>query len=83
MATAIDAAHVTYEAPDLEVMEKFLTAFGMVKAEGSDDRTLYMRGTGTQHHIHVTRKADKQRFVGASIEVAGYDDLVELAAKPG
>ncbi|MEV6119424.1 VOC family protein [Streptomyces sp. NPDC052077] len=83
MATAIDAAHVTYEAPDLQVMEKFLTSFGMTRAEGSDDRTLYMRGTGTQHHIHVTRKADRQRFVGASIEVATYRDLVELAALPG
>ncbi|MFF0644020.1 VOC family protein [Streptomyces tendae] len=83
MATAIDAAQVTYEAPDLALMEKFLTAFGMTRVEGSDDRTLYMRGTGTQHHIHVTRKAAKQRFVGASIEVAGHDDLAELAALPG
>lgn len=83
MATAIDAAQVTYEAPDLALMEKFLTAFGMTRVEGSDDQTLYMRGTGTQHHIHVTRKAPKQRFVGASIEVAGHDDLVELAALPG
>ena len=83
MATAIDAAQVTYEAPDLEVMEKFLTAFGMTKVEGSDENTLYMRGNGTQHHIHVSRRADKQRFVGASIEVATRADLEELAAKPG
>ncbi|WP_331728169.1 VOC family protein (plasmid) [Streptomyces coelicoflavus] len=83
MATAIDAAQVTYEAPDLALMEKFLTAFGMTRVEGSDDRTLYMRGTGTQHHIHVTRKAPKQRFVGASIEVADHDDLAELSALPG
>ncbi|XKK61215.1 VOC family protein [Streptomyces sp. ARC32] len=83
MATAIDAAQVTYEAPDLALMEKFLTAFGMTRVEGSDDRTLYMRGTGAQHHIHVTRKAPEQRFVGASIEVAGHDDLAELAALPG
>lgn len=83
MATAIDVAQVTYEAPDLEVMEKFLTAFGMTKADGSDDRTLYMRGAGTQRHIHVTRRAVKQRFVGASIEVATRDDLTELARMPG
>ncbi|MGA4538912.1 VOC family protein [Uniformispora flossi] len=83
MATAVDAAQVTYEAPDLVVMEKFLTAFGMTKAAGSDENVLYMRGTGTQHHIHVTRKADRQRFIGASIEVAAFDDLVELATKPG
>ncbi|MCG2621397.1 VOC family protein [Arthrobacter sp. I2-34] len=83
MATAIDAAQVTYEAPDLELMEKFLTAFGMTKVEGSDENTLYMRGTGTQHHIHTTRKAAKQRFIGASIEVAARKDLDELAAMPG
>ena len=83
MATAIDAAQVTYEAPDLDLMEQFLTAFGMTKVEGSDENVLYMRGTGPQHHIHVTRKAPKQRFVGASIEVATLADLEELAAKPG
>ncbi|MFC0582909.1 VOC family protein [Micrococcoides hystricis] len=83
MATAIDAAQVTYEAPDLELAEKFLTDFGMVKAPGSDENTLYMRGIGTQHHIHVTRKADKQRFVGAVIEVATSEDLDELAAMEG
>ena len=83
MATAVDAAQVTYEAPDLDVMEKFLTAFGMTKVEGSNENILYMRGTGTQHHIHVTRKAPKQRFIGASIEVASLADLEELAQKPG
>lgn len=83
MATAIDLAQVTYWAPDLELMEQFLTAFGMTKAEGSDDETLYMRGTGTQHHIHVTRKADKQRFGGASFEMASMQDLEELAAMDG
>ncbi|MDF3306427.1 VOC family protein [Rhodococcus sp. T2V] len=83
MATAVDAAQVTYEAPDLEVMEEFLTAFGMTKVDGSDEQVLYMRGTGNQHHIHVTRKAEKRRFVGASIEVATRSDLDELAQKPG
>jgi len=83
VATAIDAAQVTYAAPDLDVMEGFLTAFGMTRVEGSDEQTLYMRGTGTQHHIHVTHKADKQRFIGASIEVSSRADLDELAAMPG
>jgi len=80
MATAVDLAQVTYMAPDLDVMEGFLTAFGKTKAEGSDAETLYMRGTGTQHHIHVTRKAEKQRFIGASFEMAALADLEELAA---
>ena len=83
MAKAIHAAQVTYEAPDLELMESFLTDFGLHKVEGSDESTLYMRGTGPQHHIHVTRKADSPRFVGASIEVATRADLDELAAMDG
>lgn len=83
MATAVETAQVTYAAPDLPEMERFLTSFGMTKAPGSDDQTLYMRGTGTQHHIHVTRKSAQPEFIGASIEVASADDLTELAAMPG
>lgn len=83
MATAVDLAQVTYLAPDLDKMESFLTAFGMTKAEGSDAETLYMRGTGTQHHIHVTRKAPKQRFGGVAIEMATREDLDVLAALEG
>lgn len=64
-------------------MEAFLTAFGMTKSEGSDDETLYMRGTGEQHHIHVTRKSPKQRFVGVSIEMATREDLDLLAEMEG
>ncbi|MBK0419387.1 VOC family protein [Leucobacter sp. CSA1] len=83
MATAVDLAQVTYMAPDLDAMEGFLTAFGMTKAEGSDAETLYMRGTGPQRHIHVTRKAEKQRFIGASFEMAALADLEELATFEG
>lgn len=83
MAIAVDAAQVTYAAEDLDMMEGFLTAFGMTKVEGSDENVLYMRGIGAQHHIHVTRKAEKRRFIGASIEMASRADLEELAALEG
>ncbi|WP_043055516.1 VOC family protein [Enteractinococcus helveticum] len=83
MAIAVDLAQVTYQAQDLGRMEDFLTAFGMTKSPGSDHKTLYMRGTGTQHHIHVTRLGDKQKFLGVSIEVATRADLDELAAMEG
>ncbi len=83
MATAVDAAQVTYAAPDLEEMERFLTSFGMTKVPGSDEQTLYMRGSGPQHHIHVTRKSADAEFIGASIEVASADDLAELSGMPG
>lgn len=83
MATAVDLAQVTYAAPDLEAMENFLTAFGMTKADDTDETALYMRGTGTQHHIHVTRKAAKQKFIGVSIEMATREDLSELSELEG
>src|SRR5699024_10858423 len=80
MAIAVDLAQVTYQAPNLDVMEHFLTTFGMTKSPGSDQDALYMRGTGAQHHIHVTRIGEKQKFLGVSIEVASRADLEELAA---
>ena len=83
MSTAISVAQVTYAAPDLQLMETFLTDFGMAKVEGSDENALYMRGSGPQHHIHVTHRSDKQRFIGATIEVASRADLDELATLPG
>lgn len=82
MPTAIDIAQVTYEAPDLDLMERFLTDFGLKRAERSD-RALYMRGAGRQHHLHVTHRAERARFVGASLEVSSRKDLDELAAMPG
>lgn len=83
MARALDCAQVTYAAPDLAEAERFLTAFGMTRIPESTDEALYMRGTSDQHHIHVTHLADKQRFLGAVIEVETYADLEELSALPG
>ncbi len=83
MATAIDAAQVTYQVPDLDRAEEFLVDFGMTKVAGSNDDVLYMRGTGTQHHIYVAHRGEKQRFIGASIQVRSRADLDELAQKPG
>ncbi|CAG4886921.1 VOC family protein [Paraburkholderia saeva] len=82
MPTAIDIAQVTYEAPDLALMERFMTDFGLTRADG-DAHTLYMRGAGRQHHLHVTRRAERARFAGASLEVASRAELDELAALPG
>jgi len=82
MATAIDIAQVTYEAPDLDVMERFMTDFGLTTVLRTE-RALYMRGAGTQHHLHVTHLADRQRFVGATFQVSSQADLDELAALPG
>lgn len=82
MATAIDLAKVIYQVPDLELMKTTLLDFGLVLAE-QGDQALYMRGTGTQHHIHETRLGGEARFVGAAIQVAERADLDELAGMPG
>jgi hypothetical protein len=50
-----DIAFPRFQAPDLDVMEEFLHTFGMVTSARTDD-ALYMRGTGTNHHVHVTQK---------------------------
>src|SRR5882757_3764009 len=76
-----DMAHVRLKAPDLDVMEEFLTRFGMVRS----DRTataLYMRGTDAPHHLHVTEKGDP-KFVGFAYYALSEDDLVRLAKAPG
>lgn len=82
MAKAIDIAHVTYEAPDLALMARFLGDFGLSCAALSDTR-LYMCGVGAQRYLHETRLAATPRFVGAAFEVAYRADLDELAALPG
>lgn len=82
MARAIDIAQVSYEVPDLALMERFLVDFGLTRA-AADEHALYMRGAGRQHHLHVTRHAGQARFVGASFEMASRADLDELSTLPG
>jgi len=45
-----DIAYGRLRAPDLDVMEEFLTHFGLVKVERTNN-VLYMRGSGAAHHI--------------------------------
>lgn len=82
MARVIDVVQVTYESPDLDLSERFLTDFGLTRAL-RNDAELYMRGAGHQHHIHVSRKGDKARFVGATFEVESHADLEQLAGFEG
>src|SRR5260370_41799943 len=53
----LDIAYPRLRAPDLDAMEEFLVEFGMVKVARTAN-TLYMRGTGPSHHIHITEKGD-------------------------
>src|SRR6266498_5581405 len=76
-----DIAYGRLKAPDLDVMEEFLTRFGMVRSERTNT-ALYMRGTDPPHHIHVTEKGDP-KFVGFAYYAASLDDLKRVAKAPG
>ena len=76
-----DMAYGRLRAPDLDVMEEFLTRFGMIRSDRTST-ALYMRGTDATHHIHVTEKGDS-KFVGFAYYAPSEDDLKRLAKVPG
>lgn len=76
-----DIAYGRLRAPDLDVMEEFLTDFGMVRAARTRN-ALYMRGTDPAHHIHVTELGEPA-FVGLAWYAASEADLHRLAKLAG
>ena len=80
-AKVTDIAYGRLRSPDLDVMEEFLTRFGMHRSERTAN-ALYMRGTDPAHHIHVTEKGDP-KFVGIAYYVDSEDDLKQLSKAPG
>ena len=72
-----DIAWGRIRSPDLDIQEEFLTRFGMVRSERTDDK-LFMRGAGASHHVHVTEKGDPG-FVGLAFRASSEDDLHKLA----
>ena len=79
---AHDVAYVRFRAPDLALMESFLTDFGMLVGERSDDR-LAMRGYGASAVVHVTERGDTPGFAGFGIWVNSLAELEKLAAHDG
>src|SRR4051794_8137628 len=75
-----DVAFPRFQAPDLEEMETFLHSFGMQTSARTTD-ALYMCGTDTDHHVHVTH-AGAPAFLGLAFE-ATRDNLDRLAAGTG
>jgi len=76
-----DLAYARLQSPSLDEAEEFLTAFGMVRAERTA-AALYMRGTGSAHHIHVTHLGPS-RFLGLAFHAQSEHDLERLARAPG
>ena len=50
-----DIAWIRLKSPDLAVAEQYLLDFGLVVSARTDS-ALYMRGTDSHHHIHITEK---------------------------
>jgi catechol 2,3-dioxygenase-like lactoylglutathione lyase family enzyme len=75
-----DVAFPRFQAPDLDLMQSFLEAFGMHVSHKSED-ALYMRGTSSTHHIHVTHKGDTN-FLGLAF-FASRQDLDTLSDATG
>jgi catechol 2,3-dioxygenase-like lactoylglutathione lyase family enzyme len=75
-----DTAFAEYSVPDLDRMEAFLTDFGLVRAERTDDR-LYMRGTGPAPYLHVSHKGEPG-FVAFALTAGAAEDLDTAAAHP-
>lgn len=71
-----DIAWIRLQSPDLGKQEEFLTDFGLVRAERNAS-ALYMRGCGTDHHIHITQKG-APGVCGIAFRVNSMGDLEHL-----
>lgn len=76
-----DIAYGRLRSPDLDEQEAFLTEFGMVRVERTND-ALYMRGTDPDQYIHVTHKGEPG-FVGFAYDATSEEDLDLLSKAPG
>jgi catechol 2,3-dioxygenase-like lactoylglutathione lyase family enzyme len=62
-----DVQYMTYRVPDLDLAERFLVDFGMVRASRSP-QVLEMRGAGDYPVIYRAEKADKAGFAYVTFE---------------
>lgn len=81
MISVEDIAWVRYAAPDLDLMEAFLTDFGLHRVQRTADR-LYMRANGAMPFVHVT-ELGPVRAVGFALRARSMADLERVAAEQG
>ncbi len=82
MIKVSDVAYARFAAPDLDRMETFLLDFGLTR-QHRDDNSLYMRGTGPDHHLHVTHLVDEPGFIGMAFNANSMTDLDKLSKVDG
>ena len=78
---ATDLAYVRLSAPDLDLAEAYLLAFGLTRAHRTKTH-LYMRGTDDAAYVHVTELGEP-RFLGAAFSVGSLADLEALGRLSG
>lgn len=76
-----DIVYVRVAAPNLDLMESFLTDFGLQRAQRTDT-ALHMRGHGPEPVSHVTELGES-RQIGFAFKVADRADLDAIAAQFG
>ena len=81
MIKVTDLAYGRLSAPDLDLMEEFLSAFGMVRADRTD-KALFMRGTDPDHTLHVT-ELGKPSFIGLAFHARTEEDLEIISKADG
>lgn len=72
-----DIAWIRLRAPDLDLQERFLTNFGMVRSARTENK-LFMRGTDPAHHIHITEQGEPG-VIGIAFYVSSKADLIAVA----
>jgi len=77
-----DIAYVRLRVPDLDAMEKYLLDFGM-QPGARTGTALYMRGSGTSHHLHISEKADEAGLAAFGFLAANAADLDALSKVAG
>jgi catechol 2,3-dioxygenase-like lactoylglutathione lyase family enzyme len=82
MISIRDIVYVRYQVPDLDLMERFLTDFGLHRAARTD-KTLYMRGSSSTPYLHVTDLGPEVRSVGFGMLAQSSMDLEQLADENG
>lgn len=76
-----DIAYVRVKAPSLDKAETFLNDFGLVRTKRTDT-ALYLRGTGSAHHIYIVEKG-RAAFLGAAFYAASANDLKKISKVDG
>ncbi len=82
MVKVKDIIYVRRRAPDLDLMETFLSDFGLDTTTRTD-AALYMRGTGPNHHIYITELGEAPGLIGFGFEVGDETALAQAAAIEG